>query len=162
MIPSIIGLNSILKLNDRLFINALENIIQEQAKERLSEHNNPINWLSNHIVWGRYEMLKLLGRSNEINPYTELFKNFKPYDEDIVLNQIEYIKEEWNKVGLLINDALETVTEEQLAEEPKSVTPIGVPTKFGSFSFLVWHENYHLGQLAFLKKYYTEEAMKFF
>ena len=105
MIPSIIGLASILKLNDRLFINALENIIQEQAKERLSEHNNPINWLSNHIVWGRYEMLKLLGRSNEINPYTELFKNFKPYDEDIVLNQIEYIKEEWNKVGLLINDS---------------------------------------------------------
>ena len=43
MMPSIIGLANILKLNDRLFINSLENITQEQAKERLSEHNNPIN-----------------------------------------------------------------------------------------------------------------------
>ncbi|PWN67189.1 DinB family protein [Chryseobacterium oncorhynchi] len=162
MIPSINGLANILKLNEKLFINALENITHEHTNDRLSEHNNPVNWLTNHILWGRYEILNLLGKSNETNPYTDLFKNFKPYDEEIEFNQIEYIKEEWSKMVLLISEALETATEEQLAEEPKSVTPMGIPTKFGNLSFLVWHENYHLGQLAFLKKYYTEEAMKFF
>ncbi|WP_072922427.1 DinB family protein [Chryseobacterium sp. OV279] len=162
MIQSITGLANILKLNDRLFINALENITNEQAKERLSEHNNPVNWLANHILWGRYEMLDLLGKAREKNPYKELFENFKPYDEDTVLNQIEYIKEEWSKVALLISDALETVTEERLAEEAKSVTPIGIPTIFGSLSFFVWHESYHLGQVALLKKHYTAEPMKFF
>ncbi|MBL1220257.1 DinB family protein [Chryseobacterium sp. L7] len=162
MIPSIIGLANILKLNDRLFINALENITHEHTLDRLSEYDNPVSWLTNHIVWGRYEILNLLGRSDEKNPYTELFKNFKPYDRDSVFNQIEYIKEEWNKIALLTHEALELVTEEKLAEEPKSVTPMGIPTKFGNLSFFVWHEGYHLGQLAFLKKHYTEEAMKFF
>lgn len=162
MKPSIIGLANILKLNERLFINALENITHEQAKERLTEHNNPINWLSNHILWGRYKILELLGKTEHKNPYMGLFENFRPYDEDIKLNQIEYIKEEWSKVAILINEALETVTEERLAEEAKSVTPIGISTIFGSLSFLVWHESYHLGQVAFLKKYYTTEPMKFF
>lgn len=162
MKPSIIGLANILKLNERLFINALENISHEQAKEHLSEHNNPINWLSNHILWGRYKILELLGKSDEKNPYSGLFENFRPYDKNIEFNQIDYIKEEWSKVTILISEALETVTEERLAEETKSVTPMGIPTIFGSLSFLVWHEVYHLGQVAFLKKYYTTEPMKFF
>lgn len=36
----------IFNLNTRLFLNALEGITEEQAKQRISDHNNPVSWLA--------------------------------------------------------------------------------------------------------------------
>lgn len=51
-----------LNLNSRLFINSLENVTEEQAAARISDHNNPINWMATHTAWARFNMLALLGK----------------------------------------------------------------------------------------------------
>ena len=40
-------------MNSRLFLNTLEGV-GEKAKERVSGHNNPLNWLATHTTWAGY------------------------------------------------------------------------------------------------------------
>src|ERR1051325_781225 len=68
-----------LNMNERLFLNALEGVTDEQANERLSPHNNPIIWIATHTAWARYNMLALLGSPVD-NPFKGKFEGFKPYD----------------------------------------------------------------------------------
>ena len=79
MLQSIYHSSLIFNLNTRLFINALEGVTEEHAKERISDHNNPLNWLAVHTVWARYNICGLLGKPVE-NPYNGLFEKFKPFD----------------------------------------------------------------------------------
>src|ERR1043165_8317802 len=106
----------IFNLNTRLFPNALAGVTEDQAKERLSGHNNPINWIAAHTVSSRYLMLLFLGKPAE-NPYRELFENFRAYDPSLSYPSLAEIRQEWETVTGLLNEAMESVTEETLAAE---------------------------------------------
>ena len=69
-------------MNDRLFLSTLEGITEEQAKERIIGHVNPVNWIAAHTLWARYVTLMILG-SPVNNPYNDLFENFKAYDASL-------------------------------------------------------------------------------
>ncbi|MEO6230582.1 MAG: DinB family protein [Ferruginibacter sp.] len=150
----------ILNLNERLFLNALEAVTEEQAAKRISEHNNPLNWLATHTVWARYNIAALLGKPTE-NPYPGMFENFKPIDESMKFDSLDTIKEEWKKASALIREGLVSVTEEQLAYAAPFPDPTGDGTIGGTVAFLAQHESYDIGQIGFLKKYFTKEAMKY-
>ena len=149
-----------LNMNERLFRNALDGVTDDQAKERISDHNNPLIWITTHTVWARYKMLILMGQPVP-NPFEDMFENFKAYDPAESYPTLETIKAEWTKVSKLLNDALQTVTEEYLAQDSPLKSPIGDFTNGGTLAFLVQHESYDIGQMAFLKKYFTELAMKY-
>src|SRR4051812_19890370 len=95
----------IFNLNTRLFLNALEGVTEEQAKERISEHNNPLSWLAVHTVWARYNIAGLLGKQVE-NPYAGLFEGFKPFDPDYKYATLAEAKAEWKKATELLKEAL--------------------------------------------------------
>ncbi len=40
----------ILNMNSRLFINALEGVTEEMAQDRISDHNNPLNWIATYLL----------------------------------------------------------------------------------------------------------------
>ena len=151
---------NILKMNTRLFINALEGVNEEQAKERISGHNNPLIWLAAHTVWARYNTLAMLGKP-AANPYDGLFEGFKPYNTAADYGTLAKAKEEWNKASELIKEALAYVTEEHLAADCPLKSPIGDFSFGGTITFLAQHESYDIGQIAYLKKYFTKEAMKY-
>ena len=150
----------ILNLNERLFINALVGVTDEQAKQRLSGHNNPLNWLATHTVWARYNTAALLGKPGN-NPYNGLFENFKPFDETMKFDSLDKIKDEWKKASALIREGLTSVTEEQLAGEAPFKNPTGDFTIGGTIAFLAQHESYDIGQMGLLKKFLTKEAMSY-
>jgi len=160
MKQSIYPLGLIFGLNERLFVNALEGVSEEVAAERVSDHNNSLLWISTHTVWARYNMLYFLGRPVS-NPYQSLFENFKPYSVDDHYPTLEAVKVEWKKVGTLLNEAMENVTEEHLQAETAVKFPIADSTNGGSIGFFAQHESYDIGQMAFLKKFHTNEAMKY-
>jgi hypothetical protein len=150
----------ILNMNERLFLNALEDVSDDQAKERLSGHNNPLIWIATHTVWARYNMLVFLGKPAR-NPFEGLFENFKAYDAADPYPTLATVKTEWEKASTLLQAALEAVTEEQLASESPIKSPIGDFTNGGTLAFLAQHESYDIGQMAFLKKYFTQKAMQY-
>jgi uncharacterized damage-inducible protein DinB len=160
MKKSIAYVEAIFGLNDRLFINALEGLTDEQIKERISEHNNPINWIATHTVWARYNASLFLGKSVK-NPYSGMFENFKAYDPSAPLPSLMEIKDEWKKATELLKQAFTEVTDECLAADSPIKNPIGDFSNAGTLAFLAQHESYDVGQIAFLKKYYTKQAMEY-
>lgn len=160
MAKSIYQSEIIFNMNSRLFMSALKGVTEEQAKERISGHNNPLNWLATHTVWARYNIAALLGKPVK-NPYDGMFENFKPFDASVKYATLAEAREEWEKATDLLKEALATVTEEQLAGEAPFKSPIGDPTIGGTIAFLAQHESYDIGQVAFLKKYFTKEAMSY-
>jgi len=161
MAKSIYQSEIIFNMNSRLFINALEGVTEEQAKERISNHNNPLSWLGTHTVWARYNACMFLGKPVDKNPYAGLFENFKPFDPNYAYPTLAEIKTEWQKATALLNEALASVSEEYLAAESPLKSPIGDPTFGGTVAFLAQHESYDIGQVAYLKKYFTKEPMKY-
>ena len=159
MATSIYQSEIIFNLNTRLFLNALEGITEEQAKERISDHNNPLSWLAVHTVWARYNICALLGMPPAKNPYDGLFENFKPFDPNYNYAPLSEAKAEWQKAADLLKAALAAVTEEHLAADCPLKSPIGDFTFGGTIAFLAQHESYDIGQIAYLKKYFTKEAM---
>jgi hypothetical protein len=161
MANSIKHVENILNLNTRLFNNALAGITEEQAKERISGHNNPLIWLASHTAWARYNTCAMLGKPPAKNPYDGLFENFKPFDAAANYGTLAQAKEEWNKASELLKEALASVTEEHLAADCPLKSPIGDFSFAGTIAFLAQHESYDIGQVALLKKYYTKEAMSY-
>lgn len=153
-------LQLILALNDRLFLNALEGVSDDLARERLSGHSNPFIWIATHNVWARYNILSFLG-SPVRNPYQGRFENFKPYDATERYPSLEEVRAQWKKTGNLVKEAFQNVTPEHLGAEGPIKNPTGDFTNGGTITFLVQHESYTIGQMAFLKKYLTKEAMKY-
>lgn len=161
MASSIYQTEIILNLNSRLFINALEGVTESQATERISDHNNPLIWLATHTVWSRYMICMLLGKPTAHNPYDGMFENFKPYDPEFTYPTLADVKAEWGKATNLLTEAIAAVSEEQLAADAPFKNPIGDFSNAGTIAFLAQHESYDIGQIAFLKKYFTKEAMKY-
>jgi hypothetical protein len=153
-------LELVLNLNERLFLNALHGVDDEAANERVTDHNNPMIWIATHTVWARYNMLVFLGKPAK-NPFSGKFENFKAYDAADNYPSLEIVKQEWQNATRLLKEALQDVTEEILAADSPQKTPIGESTNGGTFTFLVQHESYDIGQMAFLKKFLTREAMKY-
>ena len=151
-------LAAIFNLNTRLFNNTLVGVGEEQSKERVSGHSNSFLWVATHTVWARYNILSFLGKP-ATNPYPGLFEKFRPYDAADKYPTLAEVKEEWKKASDLLKDALDAVTDEHLAAESPLKSPIGDHTMGGTIAFLAQHESYDIGQLGFLKKYLTKEAM---
>jgi hypothetical protein len=149
-----------LNMNSRLFLNACEGITDAQAKERISDHNNPFIWIATHTAWARFNICAMLGKPAN-NPYNGKFENFKAYDPNEKYPTLAEVKEEWNKATELLKEALSSVTEEHLASDCPLKSPIGDFSFGGTIAFLTQHESYDLGQMGLLKKYLTKEAMKY-
>lgn len=110
----------ILKLNERLFRNALAGVTEEAARERLSNHNNPLIWIATHTAWARYNMAALLGKPAE-NPYKGLFESFKPFEASMPLPLLSDVLNEWNKASALLNEGLATVKNTSLLPHPSLI-----------------------------------------
>ena len=150
----------IFSMNDRLFLSTLQGVTEEQAKERIIGHVNPVNWIAAHTVWARYNALMFLGAPAG-NPYNDLFENFKAYDASLTYPTLAAIKDEWKKVSGLLQDAIKNVSEEHLAADAPIKNPIGDFTNWGTVTFFTQHESYDIGQLGLLKKFLTKEAMSY-
>lgn len=160
MNSSIDHLQSIFSLNTRLFNNTLAGVTEEQSTERVSSHSNSFKWIATHTVWARYNTLMFLGKPAQ-NPYPGLFENFKPFDAADKYPSLEEIKTEWKKVSELLKYALNEVSEEHLSADAPFKSPIGDNSMGGTVAFFAQHESYDIGQLGFLKKYLTKEAMSY-
>ena len=150
----------IFNMNERLFLNSLAEITEQQAKQRISTHSNPLIWIAAHTVWARYNVSMLLGNLN-VNPYNNLFEGFKPFEEAMKFPSLKEVKTEWEKSSDLLKKTFSIVTEDQLKVESPIKSPIGDSTLDGTITFLAQHESYNIGQMAFLKKFLTKEAMRY-
>jgi uncharacterized damage-inducible protein DinB len=140
-----------LELNERLFLNAIQDFPQDRWLRRLEETANHAAFLALHLLDARCFMLRLLGLA--------VFHGFEEVGEDATrLEDISEfpppmaVAESWRRVNSDVGSALEEMDPEALESRAPNEFPVDDITVFGAIAFLVQHEAYHLGQLGIIRR----------
>jgi uncharacterized damage-inducible protein DinB len=112
---------------------------------------NCMQWIVGHMVWARSRAITLLGASWEL-PWLTLFaRGTKPVDPAQYPAPAEMLAA-WQDSAIALAAAIEDATEERLASPATQPSPSFDGTIGGMVSFLAFHEAYHVGQCAYLRR----------
>jgi hypothetical protein len=141
----------VLRLNTGLFEKGLSGIEPKDATRRVVEGANPYVWIAGHLASARFGMASFLGQPLPPPWGTVFAKGAKP-DEVSQFPSLEEILARWREVSLVLDERLLKATPEQLAAPSPRAFPIGDKSLLGGLTFLTYHEGYHLGQMAMIRK----------
>jgi uncharacterized damage-inducible protein DinB len=147
-------------LNTRLIKNCFDGVDDKLANKRINEMTNPMAFISLHALEARYFLARMLGAKVH-NPYKELTRNAKTYEDLKKIPPVNEMLDYWKEVGNVLLDTLRNVDESKLGEKVRLKFPIEDDTKFGTLTFMVQHETYHVGQLGILRRVLGLPPMKY-
>ncbi|MGH9412240.1 MAG: DinB family protein [Terriglobales bacterium] len=140
------------QFNTGLLQKATRAIPPDRWSQTPGDHSNSMLWVAGHLVWGRGQILQLLGQQRP-EPWLTLFARGTTPDAAQQYPQPEEILRAWTDASKQLESALAAASDEALARP----APDGLPTSDGHLSgalqFLTIHEGYHLGQLGYLRKW---------
>jgi uncharacterized damage-inducible protein DinB len=148
-----------LKLNTRLFERCLDGLDDATAVRRPSGLTNNMALVAAHLVDARYFIARHLGAS--LGP---LFGG--ALDEVTSIEQVEEfpaveeIRGAWELASNALAALIPTLGPEELGGEPPVQSPSSDSTLGGWIQFMMLHEMYHIGQLAFLRRLFGLAAMR--
>src|SRR5581483_11916090 len=140
------------KTNADIFDKVTSSVPAEQWLTQPSDDSNHLTWVAGHVVVHRALVAEMLGAKWSA-PWRKLFSRGAKLVPSDQYPSAEQIRAAWDEVSAKLSTSLANATEEDLAKP----APEGVPTmdgKVGGFvAFLCLHETFHVGQLAYLKKF---------
>lgn len=152
MTPTLAPLADLFRLNTNLFRNTLANLDEVDGTARPNEHTNSAGFIGGHLVETRAWMGRYLGLATAA-PFGGVLEHAASLEQVTELPTLAAIRSEWDKVSTAVTASLDGLTEKQLAGPGSQKFPGVAPTLLGGIAFLLQHESYHIGQLAYLRKY---------
>ena len=146
----------LLKFNSGLFEERIASLTDHQLLFRATEHTNSILWIVGHLTNSRIHMLELLGEKRDYT-WSALFK--EAYDPANNYPNLSTLAGVWQEVSGGIFDKLPKVTDDILNVEISYPLPAGIKTLHGALVFWLYHEAWHLGQIAFLRREQNMEGL---
>lgn len=144
----------------KMFPNALADISDKDAQNRLETKANHVAWLAGSLVYQRQFLANALG--NNVKQTSEkLFENHKGIQDNITYPSLEEFKQDWEKISKLLKDALANLSEEQLNGPDPFNMPGGNYKLFDAITFSTDRESYCLGQIGLYRRLLGYEAMKY-
>ena len=153
-------INSCIEDNTIQLKNCFENVNDELVEKRLSDETNSMIHLLFHLVESRYYLLNFTGEKVE-SPFLQFG------DSSTNINNIENypgkdkLLKEWEKISTMLKDCMNNLSKEFLENNSSVNFPISDNTNLGAILFIIQHEAFHIGQLAFLRKLHGLPAMKY-
>jgi uncharacterized protein YndB with AHSA1/START domain/uncharacterized damage-inducible protein DinB len=149
--PAVAPLALILSVNDGLVARSFEKVTDEELWRRPTDKNNPMLWIFGHIVNTRAVMLKMFGESFDTG-WGDLFDRGAGLHDAARYPTRETIQGVAREVNTRLYAKLAALTDGELASPaPRSPVP-AVKTTTDLIAFLVMHDTYHVGQLAYVRK----------
>jgi hypothetical protein len=146
------AISSLFHTNDVLFHRALDGIDRERLLQRPHDGSNPLIWIAGHAMTSRASLTKMIGEEIE-NPWAELFKRGATIDSNISYPEIQQIVSLWEGITEKLMARLKSLTDDELLQPSAFPVPTGDKTQRGAIVFLNYHETYHVGQMAYLRKW---------
>lgn len=144
----------------KLYINALADISEQDAQNRLNTKANHISWIAGSLVQQTYMLANAAGIDKKQSA-DELFTNNKGIQDNTTYPPLAEYKKDWDAVRTDLKNALTAMSEEQLAGPDPFDMPGGNYTFFEAFTFCVDRESYCIGQIGLFRRLLGYDAMKF-
>lgn len=133
-------------------LKALEGLSREELHRRVAADSNPMIWIIGHMTHSRCGLLNLLGAKREM-PWPEFFAKGVAAEDSSRYPELEEVLGVWNEVGEALDQRFETLTDDELSAKAPRDFPVPDKTVRGAINFMAFHEGYHVGQMAYLRKW---------
>ena len=151
MNQSIAAFADLYRLGTKMFEMTLDGFDDARQHERPGADANSVNWIAGHMTTSRFGVAAALGLEDKC-PWGDLYNVGIEADNPSKYPSLEEIKAAWKDISGKILRGLEEVSEEQLAGKPAWEPPEVEQSNRGVVAVLSLHENYHMGQLGYLRK----------
>ena len=146
--PSVQQLNVSTNLVER----ALAGLDQEALLKRAGGDSSPMLWILGHVINGRSLLLNLAGTEHKL-PWEDLFSRGSAVGGPSTYPALEELLGAWRETTASLLARLEQLTDEELSAETPRSFPVPDKTLRGAINFLAYHEAYHVGQMAYVRKW---------
>jgi uncharacterized damage-inducible protein DinB len=141
----------IFKTNTDLLKRAIQGIPSDRLLARPGDDSNHLLWIAGHVVVHRGKVVKILGQEWAA-PWEGLFARGAKLTAPEKYPRIDELIQAWDELSGRLALSFADVSPEALAEPvPKGFTLDGKVS--GQIAFLALHETYHVGQMAYLRKW---------
>jgi uncharacterized protein YndB with AHSA1/START domain/uncharacterized damage-inducible protein DinB len=149
--PAVAPLALIFSVNDSLASRSFEKLTDDDLWRRPTEKSNPMLWIFGHMVNTRAQMLKIFGESFDTG-WGDVFDRGASLGGADTYPTREKVQAVSRDVNSRLYARLGGLTEADLAKSAtRSPTP-AIKTIADQIAFLVMHDTYHVGQLAYVRK----------
>lgn len=152
MNPVLTTLKQMFKTNNFIMSKGIDDLSDEEILTRPNKDTNSLLYILGHLVTYRYQICKALGVEIEHN-YDTLFDYGGKITDNTKFPTVATLKDDWAHITDKLYSAIDNATDEILQKEIPNKQPIGEKNILGAVSFLAFHESYHIGQVAFIRKY---------
>lgn len=148
----------------KLFKNALDDITDKDAENRMDTKANHVAWIAGSMVYQRQGLANAMG-INVKQTSEHLFKAGKNEGHKGIQDNVTYpslieYKQDWDKISSALRDALTNISEEQLNAPDPFEMPGGDYTFLDTLTFCTDRESYCIGQIALYRRLLGYDAMK--
>ena len=141
----------IFKTNTDLFKRTMQGVSPDRLFARPGNDSNHLMWIAGHVVVHRAMVLKILGQEWTAS-WEGLFVRGSKLMAPEHYPAIEEIMRTWDDVSGRLASSLAGLEPEALAQPvSRGITLDGKIS--GKIAFLSLHESYHVGQMAYLRKW---------
>ncbi len=150
MNPRLVPIASLLRSSEALLPNSLAGLTREQGLTRFGAAN-PLLWMAAHLTTTRFGLAQLVG-AEATRPWEGRFARGNELGDLASIPETDEILTAWNHVGGLLAGRLGRLGDADLDAPAPRAFPIEDKSLLGGLAFLAYHEAYHLGQIAFVRK----------
>ena len=135
-----------------LFEMALDGLSEKELLQSVGDDSNPMIWIVGHLTSSRSSLLNLLGHEHKV-PWGGLFARGATVDDPGQYPPMAEMLAIWKETTAALTARFEALTDEELSAESPRNFPVPDKTIRGAISFMAYHEAYHVGQMAYLRKW---------
>lgn len=159
MDPRLAPLADVLDLNTRLLRNCLDGVDDALARRRPTAGTNHLAFVTAHLADARHFLASSLGVPLD-NPLAFL-EYGKTLDEVGELPPLAELVAAWDRISAHLAERMPQVTTAKLNADSGLRFPVRDRSVLGAVAFLVQHDSYHIGQMAFLRRQLGQNAMSY-
>jgi uncharacterized damage-inducible protein DinB len=158
--PRAAPLAAMLELNTALLLNCLDGLSEGEACRRLPGGGNSIAFLAAHLADSRHFLAAALGHPLA-NPLAPALEQARSIDEVGALPPLHELRGIWRAVSGPLQSVVASIRADALDRPAAQRVPVSDPSVLGMVAFLVQHDSYHLGQVAFIRRQLGKPAMSY-
>jgi len=159
MNPRLDALAAILRLNHRLYRNALDGVDDALARRRAAGAN-PIVFVAAHVLDARFAALDLLN-APFAPPLRVLLAGMTGPDDMADRPTVAELRDGWDAVCVRLDARLAQLADADLDAPVSRRLPGSDGSLLGALTFLAQHESHHIGQLGLLRRQHGLAALRF-